>query len=100
MRIETLKIEGYSVGDRSVGIGTIEFSLDTGLYPEDVNEETREWLVKTIVRDIWELHDNGDLKFGFSDEDNDFDFPRRMTWEDSKKILEVEQNVISKRKRN
>ena len=86
---ETLKIEGYSVGDSSVGIGQAEFSIDLGLYPEDVNASDREWIILTMIRDLWELHDNGDLKFNFSDEMKslDFDYSRRMSYELSKKIL-------------
>jgi hypothetical protein len=87
---DTLKIQGYSVGDSSVGMGACEFSIDLGLYPEDVDKEEREWIIETILRDLWELHDNGDLKFNFSDEMKslDFDYSRRMSYELSKKILE------------
>ena len=88
MKKETLKIEGYSVGDSSVGIGQAGFNIDLGLYPEDVNASDREWIIITMIRDLWELHDNGDLKFNFSDESNDFDYSRRMNYELSKKILE------------
>jgi len=88
---KTLHIFGESKGDSSVGIGSCEFDFDTGLSPEDVDESTREWLIKRIVRDIWELHDNGDLCYEFSDEwekcKDHFHYRRRMTWEESKKIL-------------
>lgn len=83
----TIKIEGYSVGDSSVGIGTAEFSIDTGM--EELSESDKEFIIKTIIRDVWELHDNGDLRFGFSDEakEDDWDYRRRMTWDMSKQIL-------------
>jgi len=89
----TIKIIGYSVGDNSVGIGTIEFSIDTGLT--ELSNDDKEHIIKGIIRDIWELHDNGDLKYSFSDEtkEDDWDFTRRMTWKLSQTILEERQKV-------
>lgn len=90
--METIKIEGYSEGDKNVGIPYVEFEIDTGL--EEIDKEKKEYIVKTLIRDIWELHDNGDLLFSFSDEeiDDDWGYNRRFTWEDSKRILEEEKN--------
>jgi len=87
MVTKTIKINGYSVGDSSVGIGMAEFSIDTGM--EELSESDKEFIIKTIIRDIWELHDNGDLSFGFSDEEKEDggDYNRRMTWEMSEQIL-------------
>lgn len=87
---ETITIEGYSIGDASVGIGPISFFIDTGLY--ELTNSEKEYIVKNIIRDIWELHDNGDLVFNFSDDiENDRrDYPmcyRKFTWKDSEKIL-------------
>ena len=96
MITKTLKIFGHSVGDDSVGIGSIDFEIDLGLYPEDVDSEVREWVERTIIRDIWELHDNGDLRWEFSDEweknKDQFEFRRKMTWELSSKILKEMKN--------
>lgn len=84
---KTIKIEGYSEGDRSVGIGSCNFSIDTGLTKLEDND--RVWIIKTIIRDIWELHDNGDLHFNFSDEikKDDWDYTRRFGYEESMLIL-------------
>lgn len=86
---ETIKIEGHSVGDRSVGIWECHFSIDTGLY--ELSDDDKEYLIKGVIRDIWELHDNGDLKFNFSDdpdkEAQEFDYTRRFTYEDNKIIM-------------
>jgi hypothetical protein len=78
--METIKINGYSVGDDSVGIGACDFFIDLGLYPEDVSGEDRKFIVENILRGIKELHDNGALKFNFSDEINkdDWDYTRRL----------------------
>lgn len=80
-----LKIEGYSIGDRSVGIYERGFSLELGLYPEDVSEEDREFIINNIIRTIWELHDNGDLKYNFSDEikERDWDYTRKFSIKDT-----------------
>lgn len=85
--MDTIKVNGYSVGDSSVGIGSIEFSIDTGLY--ELSEDDRQYIINGIIRDIWELHDNGDLKFEFSDEADSeaWDFMRRFTYKDSERIL-------------
>jgi len=66
----TIKIVGYSVGDKEFGIGSVEFSIDTGM--EDLSEEDKEFLIKGMVRDMWELHDNGPIRFNFSDEDEGY----------------------------
>ena len=88
MQQETIKISGYSIGDGSVGIGSIDFEINTGLM--ELSKEDKEYIIKNIIRDIWELHDNGDLRFDFSDEmgESDWDFKRRFTYEDSKNILD------------
>ena len=39
MENETFKFYGYSVGDRSVGIGSIEFCLDSGLELSNFDEK-------------------------------------------------------------
>ncbi|MBU0958269.1 MAG: hypothetical protein KKF56_05680 [Nanoarchaeota archaeon] len=80
----TLKIEGYSEGDSSVGIGNIEFTIDTGLYPEDVTEDDREFIINNIIKNIWELHDNGDIRFDFSDELNEFGYTRGFGYKNIK----------------
>jgi len=88
---ETIKINGYSVGDSSVGIGEGEFSIDTGLTELDEND--KEFIVKTLIWNIYELHDNGNLNFQFSDEeeDKDFGYTRRFTYEMAKKLIEEEK---------
>lgn len=86
MKTETLKIIGQSVGDSSVGIGSIDFEIDTGLYLEDVDADTRVFLIESLVYAIWELHDNGNICFEFSDEHNDFYFDRRFTYRDAERI--------------
>ena len=88
---ETIKINGYSVGDRSVGISEAEFSIDTGLI--NLDEDDKVMMTKTLVRDIYELHDNGDIYFSFSDDkiDNDFGYSRRFTYNDFKKLGEDER---------
>ena len=88
-----LRIYGYSIRDDTVGISSIEFEINTGLYPEDVDKDTREFIIKTIIRDLWEVHDNGDMKFEFSDEwekispDERWDFRRIMNSKISERIL-------------
>ena len=84
MTNETLKIFGYSEGDPSVGIGSREFEIDTGIEPEDVSKEDREYIIETMIRDMWELHDNGILHYNFSDEIDNDGF---MNYKDSDKIL-------------
>jgi hypothetical protein len=87
-KTETIKIEGYSVGDMSVGIGSIPFQIDTGLF--ELEDYEKENIIKTLIRDVWEMHDNGTLRYEFSDEhkDDEFDFGRRFTFRDSQTILE------------
>lgn len=77
----TVRIVGYSEGDGSVGISSCDFSIDTGLWRLDDNKE---FLIKNVVRAIWELHDNGDIHYNFSDEikDDDWDYGRRFTYKD------------------
>jgi len=79
--METLKIGGYSVGDSSVGIGLIEFSVNTGL--EEVTENEKKFMIKTIIKSIWELHDNGNLIYQFSDEINEV---KKFTYKDAEYI--------------
>lgn len=81
---ETIKLYGMSVGDPDVGIFPIEFSFDTGLI--ELTDEDRYYLINTIIRDIWELHDNGKVKFNFSDEDDNI-FLHTMTYDRSREIL-------------
>lgn len=90
---KTLKITGYSEGDRSVGIGECYFEIDLGLFPKDVDNDSREFIIEGIIRDLWELHDNGDLFFSFSDEkpDPEWGYKRKFTWLDSKEILRKKQ---------
>ena len=80
---DTIKVSGISVGDRSVGISSANFEIDTGLC--DLSEEDRKFIINNMVRAIWELHDNGDLKFNFSDEEDEmlYDYTRRFTGEDT-----------------
>jgi len=96
MKNDTIKIVGYSVGDMSVGISSCEFQIDTGLT--SLSEEDKEYIIKGMIRDMWELHDNGDLKFNFTDEisDDDWDYVRRFTDDDSIKILKEERYNIKK----
>ena len=88
---DTIKIIGRSVGDRSVGIPPIEFEIDTGLLELTPND--REFIIKNIIRDMWELHDNGPLKYEFSDEwdklsdDDKWDYRRIMNYKESEAIL-------------
>lgn len=82
-KYNTIKIVGESVGDSSVGIGSAHFEIDTGIY--ELSKEDKEFIVKNMVRAIWELHDNGDLKFDFTDEmeEDDYDYRRRFSNEDA-----------------
>ncbi len=70
MEDRTIKIHGYSEGDESVGIASIEFTLDTGMEELDKNE--RNFIKEYIIPNIEELHDNGKLKYHFSDDDSDW----------------------------
>lgn len=89
---ESIKIEGHSVGDPDVGMFPCYFSIDTGML--ELTKDDKEFLIKGVIRDLWELHDNGTLVYGFSDE-TDPEMPwghtRRMRWEDSQKILEAKR---------
>jgi len=67
---ETIKINGYSVGDESVGIASIEFALDTGL--EQIDDEQRQFIREHILQNIEELHDNGKLIYHYSDDDSEW----------------------------
>jgi hypothetical protein len=80
----TIKVIGQSVGDRSVGIAPADFEIDTGC--SELNESDKEFIINNVIRAIWELHDNGDLKFNFSDEEDEmtYDYTRRFTDEDAK----------------
>ena len=91
-KTETLKIMGYSTGDSSVGIYPGNFNLDLGIEPENVNDEDKKWIIKTIIKSIWELHDNGNLKFNFSDElkKSNWDYTRGFTNEDNDYINKEE----------
>jgi len=62
----TIKLSGYSEGDSSVGIGSCEFSFDTGL--DELSDDDKKFIIETIIPTIWELHDNGTLHYSFSDE--------------------------------
>jgi len=96
--MESIKIYGISVGDSSVGIFPIDFEIDTGL--NELSKEDKEFLIKNIVRDIWELHDNGDLKFNFSDEEKEVDwndYLHIMTDEKSKEILKEKKKYFDMR---
>lgn len=64
---KTIKVIGYSEGDDSVGISSIGFEFDTGL--DKLTELERNFIRDTIIRAVWELHDNGDINYWFSDED-------------------------------
>lgn len=65
-KMNSIQIIGYTEGDKDSGKQPIYFSIDTGMIK--LNEEERKTLVETMVRDMWELHDNGDLYYRFSDE--------------------------------
>jgi hypothetical protein len=56
---------------------------------EELDRQARIYLIRTMVRDMWELHDNGDLKFAFSDEikEGDWDYNRQFTYELNKIIM-------------
>lgn len=69
---ETIKIAGYSEGDKSVGIWQCEFSFDTGLTELDILD--RQYLMDYFIPIIWELHDNGTLHYCFSDEKDEYRF--------------------------
>lgn len=93
MEQETIKIVGYSEGDRSVGITEGYFSIDTGLF--ELEDNDKEFIIKTMIRDMWELHDNGTLHFDFSDE-ADLDawgYSRRFGYEEN---LMLTKNKIIK----
>lgn len=81
MNKETIKISGESEGDASVGIWEGHFEIDTGMTELDEND--REYLVEGMIRDMWELHDNGKVHFRFSNEKYD----RVMDYKFSEEIL-------------
>jgi hypothetical protein len=90
--MKSIKIYGYSVGDSSVGIGTCHFEIDTGLIK--LNKEDKDFLINGVVKEMWELHDNGNIKFDFSDEmnENDFDYKRDLSYELKRlKVLEEKE---------
>ena len=64
-----------------------DFLIDTGLLK--LSQDDKDYIIKTLIRDIWELHDNGNLHFDFSDEmiEENFDYMRLFTYKDSEKIL-------------
>jgi predicted RNA-binding Zn-ribbon protein involved in translation (DUF1610 family) len=74
--METIKIDGYSIGDMSVGIPECHFMIDTGV--SHIFSEDRIFIINNIIKTIWELHDNGDIRFNFSDEisKEDWDYTR------------------------
>lgn len=84
MGTKNIKLFGRSSGDSSVGIPSIDFEIDTGLW--EMDEQTRKWFANTVIPAIWELHDNGDVDWVFSDEwdelaeDDQWAFTRRYTW--------------------
>jgi len=86
----TIKITGYSSGDSLVGIGRAEFSIDTGLC--ELSEDDKIYIIHNIIRDLWELHDNGDLIYLFSDDEFN-GRSRRMTWEMSNEILSHQRKM-------
>jgi hypothetical protein len=98
MKDETIKINGYSEGDSSVGIGQGEFSIDTGLT--EIDEDLRNWIIRNLIRDMYEIQDNGNLHFNFSDEetDNDFGYTRRFTYEMAIKVDEEERLAFIQQK--
>lgn len=75
-------ISGYSEGDSSVGIGSCEFSFDTGLT--ELSKDDKKFIIDTIIPTIWELHDNGTLHYGFSDEKKEY----RFGYIDAQKLME------------
>ena len=93
-KTETIKIEGYSVGDMSVGIGSMPFMIDTGCT--ELSDGDKESIISEVIRGIWELHDNGNLRYDFSDEipatKYVWDFGRRFTHKDSERILQERQD--------
>lgn len=82
---ETVKIVGYSVGDSSVGIGSIGFEVDTGLHELDDND--KKFLIEYVVGSVWELHDNGTLYYDFTDEVEDEWGFRRKYDEETRGII-------------
>lgn len=70
MEDRTIKVHGYSVGDESVGIASIEFTLDTGM--EELDENERNFIKENIIPNIEELHDNGKIRYKFSDDDREW----------------------------
>jgi len=92
---DTIKIMGYSVGDSSVGIPIREFLINTGLL--ELNKEDRKFIEATLIRNIWELHDNGDLRWGFSDEPEDYDYRWIMDSKRSNEILEEDYKMLKEK---
>ncbi len=84
---ETIKIIGYSIGDSSVGIQAIHFEVDLGII--ELSKDDKEFLINGMIRDLWELHDNGNLRYNFSDEmkEDDWDYTREMNYRISAEIL-------------
>ena len=87
---EEIIVYGYSIGDDSVGIPSIQFEFNTGLYELDDNQ--REFIINHIIINIYELHDNGKVVFNFSDEipkDGSFwDYTRYIDYKKAQEILE------------
>jgi len=100
MNKETIKINGYSEGDSSVGVGQSEFLIDIG-YTE-IDDDLRLWIIKNMIRDMYEIQDNGTLHFNFSDEKQDvlYGYTRRFSWEDSKKVDEEEMEMFKMKLKN
>ena len=81
----TIKVFGRSIGDMRVGIPSIDFSFDTGLV--EIDAKDREFIVNYILKNIRELHDNGDLLYSFTDEEEDV--VRRFPLKDVTKKTQV-----------
>jgi len=95
--IKTIKVIGYSVGDASVGIGEIPFEIDTGLT--ELNDSDREFIADTMIRAIYELHDNGTIRFYFSDENTgDFDYSNVFGYNEfratNESVKQTRQNIV------
>jgi len=88
---KTIKVIGYSTGDRSVGIGEIPFEIDTGV--EELNDSDRKFIAETMIRAIYELHDNGDVRFYFSDENTgDFDYSNVFGYKEMRTLTSVAEH--------
>ena len=66
MKQETIKVYGYSEGDYTVGMNSCHFEIDTGLT--ELEDDDKVFIIDHLIRTIWELHDNGNIHFSFSNE--------------------------------